>query len=116
MGVEPFLLSSSLLGVAAQRLVRKLCVSCRRRDDVTGAWRALGCAACDRTGYRGRTGIYELFVLDDSIRALIHEAASEQTLREAASAVGMKSMRDDGARWINQGITTAEEVDRVTRT
>ncbi len=116
MGVEPFLLSSSLLGVAAQRLVRKLCVGCRRRDGVNSAWRAVGCAACDRTGYRGRTGIYEMFVLDDAIRALIHNAASEQTIRDAAVAAGMQSMRDDGARWISQGMTTAEEVDRVTRT
>ena len=115
MGIEPFLLSSSLIGVVAQRLVRKLCPECREPDPVAGGWRAVGCVACNRTGYQGRTGIHELFVVDDRIRALIHQGASEATLREAAEADGMRSMREDGGRWVESGVTSADEVIRVTR-
>ena len=105
MGVEPFLLSSSLLGVLAQRLVRKTCTAC------AGA----GCAVCAHTGYHGRTGIFELLVTDDAQRALIHQKASEAELRAAALAAGMVLMRDDGARLVASGVTTAEELVRVTR-
>jgi general secretion pathway protein E len=115
MGIEPFLLSSSLIGVVAQRLVRKLCPECREPDPVAGGWRAVGCVACNRTGYQGRTGIHELFVVDDRIRALVHQGASEATLREAAEADGMRSMREDGGRWVESGVTSADEVIRVTR-
>ncbi len=115
MGIEPFLLSSSLLGVVAQRLVRKLCESCRAPDPVAGGWRAVGCPACDGTGYRGRTGVHELLVIDDTLRALIHRGAGENELRAAAAAAGMVSMRDDGRRWVDAGITSADEVARVTR-
>ncbi len=105
MGVEPFLLSSSLLGVLAQRLVRKRCTACQ------GA----GCGVCSESGYSGRTGIFELLVADDPIRRLVHEAASEATLREAALAGGMQLMREDGQRLVDAGITTAAELLRVTR-
>jgi general secretion pathway protein E len=115
MGVEPFLLSSSLLGVAAQRLVRKLCLQCREPDPVAGGWRAVGCSACNKTGYSGRTGVYELLTIDDSIRALIHRSAAEAEVRASALARGMQSMRDDGRRWVEQGITSQDEVIRVTR-
>jgi general secretion pathway protein E len=115
MGIEPYLLSSSLLGVVAQRLVRKLCESCREPDPLSGGWRARGCPACDRTGYRGRTGVYELFVVDDAARALIHSGIEESRLREAARATGMVSMREDGERWVRVGVTSADEVVRATR-
>jgi general secretion pathway protein E len=115
MGIEPFLLSSSLIGVVAQRLVRKLCTSCRQPDPVTGGWRAVGCAACNRSGFLGRTGIYELFTVDDAIRALVHAGAAESVIRSSAVSGGMHSMRDDGARWVKSGITSADEVIRVTR-
>jgi len=118
MGVEPFLLSSSLLGVLAQRLVRRLCQQCRApAQDPEGrtVWRAVGCPACSHTGYSGRTGIHELFVVDDDIRNLVHENAGEQAIRRAASAKGMRTMRDDGERWIRDGITNMEEIARVTR-
>src|SRR5512146_2518064 len=82
MGVEPFLLSSSLLGVLAQRLVRKLCVHCRVQAD--GVSMAPGCAECGYTGYQGRTGIFELMVANDSIRAQIHNRAAEADIRQAA--------------------------------
>jgi general secretion pathway protein E len=105
MGVEPFLLSSSLLGVLAQRLVRKLCTHCH------GA----GCAECAQSGYQGRTGIFELLVTDDHQRALIHQRASDADVRQAALDAGMVLMRDDGARLVQAGITSPEELLRVTR-
>jgi len=114
MGVEPFLLSSSLIGVLAQRLVRKLCLSCRALDP-RGLWRPVGCAACAMTGYKGRTGVYELMDVDDSIRALIHGRATEPQIFAAAQAGGLRSMREDGERLVTEGITSAEEVMRVTR-
>lgn len=105
MGVEPFLLSSSLLGVLAQRLVRKVCPTC------AGA----GCEACGSTGYHGRTGLFELMVVDEPLRALIHERAPEAALREHALANGMVPLRHAGDALVAQGLTTAEEVWRVTR-
>jgi general secretion pathway protein E len=133
MGVEPFLLASGLIGIGAQRLVRKLCLECRRPAfadaDAAAAqlsalgfaptggtlYAAQGCAACNRTGYRGRTGIYELLAVDDELRRLIHDRAAEHVLREHAAARGMRSLRDDGMRWAAQGVISLEEVVRVTR-
>lgn len=118
MGVEPFLLASSLLGVLAQRLVRRLCQHCRRAEvlpDGSNVYHAVGCEHCNHVGYSGRTGIHELFVVDDAIRRLIHEGRGEQELREAAVAHGMHTMRDDGRRWVDSGATTPEEIVRVTR-
>jgi general secretion pathway protein E len=114
MGIEPFLLSSSLLGVLAQRLVRKLCTHCRRQDD-QGRWHPVGCAHCGNTGYKGRTGIYELLVVDDHIRPLIHSRAAESQIFAAAQASGLRSMREDGQHLIDTGITSLEEVMSVTR-
>ena len=105
MGVEPFLLSSSLLGVLAQRLVRKLCPVCAGK----------ACAACAHTGYQGRTGIFELLVTDDPLRALIHNQASEAEIRTTALSTGMALMRDDGERLVQSGVTSREELVRVTR-
>ena len=96
MGVEPFLLSSSLLGVLAQRLVRKI-------------------DAGDPSGYRGRTGVFELLVVDDAIRAQVHSQAAEAQIRATAMAAGMTLMREDGERLVAEGITSPEEVLRVTR-
>ena len=105
MGVEPFLLSSSLLGVLAQRLVRRLCPSCR----------GSGCGDCGQSGYQGRTGVFELLVTNDRLRELIHSRASEAEVRQAALAQGMVLMRDDGERLVREGITSKEELFRVTR-
>lgn len=116
MGVEPFLLASSLLGVLAQRLVRRLCPHCKQEDPaVPGTWRPVGCAVCNQIGYSGRTGIHELFCVDDAVRSLIHSGADEQALRAAARHAGMLSMREDGARWVRSGTTAPEEILRVTR-
>ena len=114
MGVEPFLLSSSLLGVQAQRLVRKLCVHCRRQGD-DGHWHPVGCALCGMSGYKGRTGVYELMVADPAVRLHIHNRAPEHELVAAARAGGLRSMREDGERLVKEGITSLEEVIRVTR-
>jgi general secretion pathway protein E len=105
MGVEPFLLSSSLLGVLAQRLVRKLCSHCAGK----------GCAECGQTGYQGRTGVFELMLVDDHIRERVHNRGSEAEIRAAALASGMTLMREDGDRLVREGITSQEEVVRVTR-
>jgi general secretion pathway protein E len=115
MGVEPFLLSSSLLGVLAQRLVRKLCPHCTRQDAAWGRYHPVGCPECGNTGYKGRTGVYELMVANDNVRSLIHARASEAQVREAAGKSGLRSMREDGERLVQQGITSLEEVLRVTR-
>ncbi len=113
MGIEPFLLSSSLLGVVAQRLVRKLCVQCRRHDGQR--WQETGCAHCGQTGYHGRLGIYELLLTTDEIRAQIHNRASEAAIRETARHNGMLSMREDGERWLADGSTSEAELVRVTK-
>ena len=105
MGIEPFLLSSSLLGVLAQRLVRKVCPHCQGN----------GCTHCAQTGYAGRTGIFELLITDDALRAQIHAKQSEASIREAAVAGGMVLMREDGERLVQMGVTKAEELLRVTR-
>ena len=119
MGIEPFLLASSLIGVGAQRLVRKLCVECRKpfshAPGESTFYTPHACPACNRSGYRGRTGIYELLGVDDPLRRLIHDRASEQKLREYANERGMRSLREDGMRWVTQGVTSLEEVVRVTR-
>ncbi len=114
MGVEPYLLSSSLLGAQAQRLVRKLCPACKRVDG-DGRWHPVGCAACGQSGYKGRTGVYELMVVDDALRALIHSRAAESALLAAAKTGGFVPMRDDGERLVAEGVTSLEEVLRVTR-
>ncbi|BBJ00423.1 type II secretion system protein GspE [Ferrigenium kumadai] len=128
MGVEPFLLSSSLLGVLAQRLVRCLCAECREEyvPDATelalleGAkpsvlYRPKGCPACGHSGYRRRTGIYELLRVDGGLCRLIHDRVAEQSLREYAMQRGMHGLRRDGVRLVVAGVTSLEELLRVTR-
>ncbi|MCK5580673.1 MAG: Flp pilus assembly complex ATPase component TadA [Candidatus Omnitrophica bacterium] len=105
IGVEPFLLSSSVVGVIAQRLVRVFCKDCKGG----------GCKACMNTGYKGRTGIYELMVPDEQIRELINKKASMEEIHKAAVASGMKNMHDDGIEKVERGITSKEEVYRVTQ-
>jgi len=113
MGIEPFLLSSSLLGVMAQRLVRKLCAQCKTFDGAT--WHAVGCERCGHTGYHGRVGVYELLETTEEIRSQIHNRASEAEIRDTALGTGMKTMRDDGERWLADGTTTRAELVRVTK-
>jgi general secretion pathway protein E len=113
MGIEPFLLSSSLLGVVAQRLVRKLCEHCKTFDGKY--WQAVGCDECGHTGYHGRVGVYELLLTTGEIAAQIHNRASEAEIRKTAERDGMRTMRDDGERWLAAGLTTQAEVLRVTK-
>jgi general secretion pathway protein E len=108
MGIEPFLLASSLLGVLSQRLVRRCCPVCG------GPSKAAGCTACGQTGYQGRSGVYELLEVDEGLRALIHQRASEAQLRDWALQHGMRTLRQDGERWLATGVTTLEELLRVT--
>jgi len=115
MGVEPFLLASTLRGVLAQRLVRRLCPACRQPAHEPATWTARGCPECARTGYAGRTGIYELIVVDEALQPLIHGGADDAGIRAAAQSRGGRSLRDDGARLVAAGITSAEELLRVTR-
>ena len=129
MGIESFLISSALLGVLAQRLVRVICTHCKESCAIEpgallemgidgpappNVFRGKGCDHCNETGYRGRTGIYELLVIDEEIRKLILAHASSQEIRERAIQLGMTTLRQDGWRKILEGVTTIEEIIRVT--
>ena len=104
MGVEPFLISSSVIGVLSQRLVRTICAECKGK----------GCKGCLQTGYRGRIGIYELLIPSEKIRALITAKASADEIRKTAIEAGMQLLREDGQKKVANGITTEQEVMRVT--
>jgi type IV pilus assembly protein PilB len=130
MGVEPFLVTASLIGVLAQRLVRLICPSCKeaytpppdalRRLGLDPdahreleLYRGRGCDGCRTTGYRGRTGVYELMVMNDRLRALVLAGSSADQIRAAAREDGMRTLRDDGVQKVMEGITTVEELLRV---
>jgi type II secretion system protein E len=132
MGIEPFLVSSSLEAVIAQRLVRTICPACKEqyKPDVemlrgvafpedklatTKFYRGRGCDECRFTGYRGRKGIFEILVMNEAMRPLIIERTSSSTLKQAACAKGMRTLREDGWAKVCAGITTIEEVGRVTQ-
>jgi general secretion pathway protein E len=133
MGVQDYLLSSSLLGVLAQRLVRRLCTSCRKEVAFTAfeadepelkprngdvpqtVWEAVGCEACSGTGYRGRVGIFELLPATSEICKIIVQRADAGTIRNLAVQHGMKLLREDGWDKVRSGVTTLAEVLRVTR-
>ncbi|KXU37434.1 type II secretion system protein E [Cephaloticoccus capnophilus] len=127
IGVKPFLVATSLRGVLAQRLVRKLCPDCAQahtpsaaelsllgigEKEARGATfrRAAGCPKCHHTGYRGRTGIFELLLIDEAMQQLVHAGASASKLRAYARQNGMRSLREDGRRKVLAGLTTIEEV------
>ncbi|MDK2768968.1 MAG: type II secretion system ATPase GspE [Sphingomonas sp.] len=129
MGVERYLLAPMLVGVAAQRLVRRLCPSCRTQDVASDAdatllggglkagdavWRAVGCEDCHGDGYRGRAGLYEVVAIDDAFQAMIHDGASEAEI-EAHARRENPSLLDDGVDKVRAGVTTVEEVARVVR-
>lgn len=129
MGVERYLLAPMVVGLCAQRLVRKLCTACRRADAATEGdvlmvggglrageplWRAEGCDACHGDGYRGRAGLYEVVAVDDRFQAMIHDGASEAELERHARGDN-PSLLADGVDKVRAGVTTVEEVARVTR-
>jgi type II secretory ATPase GspE/PulE/Tfp pilus assembly ATPase PilB-like protein len=130
MGVEPYLVASSLETVAAQRLVRLICPKCKEEspheevaklqaefgDDVPDVlYRGKGCRNCQNTGYRGRQGVFEMMPVTDEIRAQILERCSSRDIRKTAMRQGMNSLRSDGWRLIREGKTTPEEVLRMTK-
>jgi general secretion pathway protein E len=130
MGVEPFLVASSLVAVLAQRLVRVLCKDCRESyelsheelielglrppDRPVPGFRPDGCAGCNYTGYRGRVGIFEMMLIDDAIRGLVAKNTDSKTIKQMAQKQGMHPLRSDGARKVLQGITSVAEVLRAT--
>jgi type IV pilus assembly protein PilB len=129
MGVEPFLVASSVIGILAQRLVRVICDKCKEEytpDPVVlrdlGAdihakyYHGKGCPKCKQTGYVGRMGIFELLLVNEDIRKMIDEKASADQIKEIAVKAGMRTLKDDGLNKIGAGLTTIEEVLRVTRT
>ncbi|MCC6316763.1 MAG: type II/IV secretion system protein [Gemmatimonadaceae bacterium] len=113
MGVEPYLVAATVQAILAQRLVRVLCPACVRRAP-TGEGVPVGCAACGGSGFRGRTGLYELFVPDDAARQRIVAGATGDQLRAAARTAGVASLVDAGRALVADGITTMEEILRVT--
>jgi general secretion pathway protein E len=137
LGIEPYLVSSSLVASLAQRLVRQLCDQCKQPDsqrhtelprppeallvdqgiewsDLSGIYRAVGCPACRGTGFRGRIGLFELLVIDDRCRSLIQSRGNASQLRDAGMDAGMHLLATDGLLKIHQGVTTLDEVMRVT--
>jgi general secretion pathway protein E len=128
MGVEPFLLASSLTGVVAQRLIRLLCSQCKKPAVATTAectllgidalkppaiFHAVGCEQCRHSGYAGRRGVYELIAIDDALQTMIHDGSSEQKMRKYVRDK-YPSLRQDGYRHVLTGDTSLEEVIRVT--
>jgi general secretion pathway protein E len=135
MGVEPFLVASSIIGILAQRLIRRICPKCKephvptetelaelgltladmQRKGATHVYRAVGCDFCLDTGYAGREGIYELMTISDDVRQLILQNVDSGTIKKMAVKQGMRTLRDDGARKVLEGRTSMEEVLRVTQ-
>ncbi len=130
MGIEPFLVGSSLVAVLAQRLVRVLCVRCReayvapehelrelglrQTEREIKLYRPIGCGACNNTGYHGRIGIFEMMLIDDEIRGMISTNIDSKTIKKAAMAKGMGSLRQDGTRKVLRGVSSVAEVMRAT--
>jgi general secretion pathway protein E len=130
MGVEPFLVASSLVAVLAQRLVRVLCRECRvgyeatreeleeigirPPEEAVRVYRAAGCVSCNYTGYRGRIGIFELMLVDDDIRSMVTQNVDAKSIKQVAVGKGMRSLRADGARKVLLGVTSVAEVLRAT--
>ncbi|UCD11559.1 MAG: type II secretion system ATPase GspE [Nitrospinaceae bacterium] len=129
MGIENFLISSALLGVLAQRLVRVICADCKEPTELNPqmaeelgllghhgitVYHGTGCKNCSQTGFRGRAGIFELLVVDDDIRQLILSKTSAHIIRDAARKKGMRTLREDGWDKVVSGVTTVEEILRVT--
>ncbi len=128
MGLEPFLVASTVEGLMAQRLVRRICKVCKKEmkasesevasllpEDIKTVWKGRGCEECRGTGYRGRQGVFELLVVDDEMREMILRREAANRLKKYATDHGMRTLRDDGWDRVRSGITTAEEVLRITK-
>ena len=131
IGVQPFLVASSIRAIMAQRLIRRLCTNCRQPGDLTETelralriepgqlresqvMRPVGCEKCRQTGYKGRMGIFEIFIIDDEVRHMINQRSSTMMLRHRARELGMRTLREDGVRKVLAGLTSAEEVISIT--
>lgn len=131
IGVQPFLVATSIRAIMAQRLVRRLCLNCRERGRLSASelralhiqesqlseamvMRPVGCEQCRQTGYKGRIGIFEIFAIDDEVRHLVNARASTMALRQRARELGMRTLREDGVRKVLAGLTSAEEVISIT--
>jgi type II secretory ATPase GspE/PulE/Tfp pilus assembly ATPase PilB-like protein len=131
IGVKPFLVSSSVRAIVAQRLVRRLCPHCKLPGELSdyelqtlqidpgqirqaSVMRPVGCERCRGRGYRGRMGIFEMFIIDDEVRNMVNNNASTIALRQRARELGMRTLREDGVRKVLAGMTTAEEVISTT--
>ena len=131
IGVQPFLVASSVRAIMAQRLVRRLCANCKQPGELgetelralnlepgqladAQVMRPVGCEECRQTGYKGRMGIFEIFVIDDNVRHMINNRRSTLMLRQRARALGMRTLREDGVRKVLGGLTSAEEVISIT--
>ncbi|NMD40657.1 MAG: type II secretion system ATPase GspE [Deltaproteobacteria bacterium] len=133
MGIEPFLVTSSVNAIVAQRLTRKICPNCRQQyfpesesllevglsQDMLGRegylWRGAGCKECINTGYKGRTGIYEILLMSDAIKTTILKTSDSNIIKKQAIEEGLHTLREDGSRKVEDGVTTIEEVLRVTQ-
>jgi type IV-A pilus assembly ATPase PilB len=131
IGVQPFLVASSIRAIMAQRLVRRLCPNCKAPADLSETemralriepgqlgeaqvMQAVGCDYCRQTGYKGRMGIFEIFIIDDEVRHMINKRSSTLHLRQRARELGMRTLREDGVRKVLSGLTSAEEVISIT--
>jgi type IV pilus assembly protein PilB len=131
IGVQPFLVATSIRAIMAQRLVRRLCPSCREPGRLSASelrglqieasqledasvMRPVGCERCRQTGYKGRIGIFEIFEIDDEVRHMVNNRTSTMALRQRARALGMRTLREDGVRKVLAGLTSAEEVISIT--
>jgi type II secretory ATPase GspE/PulE/Tfp pilus assembly ATPase PilB-like protein/FixJ family two-component response regulator/RNA polymerase subunit RPABC4/transcription elongation factor Spt4 len=127
MGLESYVIADALIGVIAQRLVRKVCQNCRTEDHpdqsilrslkitdhTLQSYKGAGCDKCNRTGYKGRIGVYEIFQVDSEIKRMIHQGATEPELLHTARLTGMSSLLDDAVRKLKEGVTTCDEILRV---
>jgi type II secretory ATPase GspE/PulE/Tfp pilus assembly ATPase PilB-like protein len=131
IGVQPFLVASSVRAIMAQRLVRRLCSDCKQPGELSQAelralnlepsqlggiqvMKPVGCDQCRHTGYKGRMGIFEIFTVDDNVRHMVNQRRSTLLLRQRARELGMRTLREDGARKVLAGVTSAEEVISIT--
>jgi type IV pilus assembly protein PilB len=131
IGVQPFLVATSIRAIMAQRLVRRLCVKCKEPGHLAeselralhieasqlaeaSVMRPVGCDRCRQTGYKGRIGIFEIFKIDDEVRHMVNNRASTMVLRQRARILGMRTLREDGVRKVLAGLTSAEEVISMT--
>jgi len=131
MGVEPFLVSSSVILIVAQRLARKVCSQCKIEDNIPfqaltklgfsedeakgiKCFKGKGCSMCNNSGYKGRIALYEVLPISDEIRELILEGASSNEVKKTAARLGMKTLRMSGLTKVQEGVTSVEEVLRVT--